>query len=237
VRASLIHEFIHCLMRERLGSMTYRALPGWIREGLAVWGAGQIPERVRSLTAGTLRSFEGPVISLAGIEDHWLCTDDYLLDALTFEFLAQAHGESAVRLFIGRLAHGSQPSEAFSEVTGASWIELLTGRRRFARFWVEAEVARSGLVEFALAERERRSGNATGSLAWLGRLIRERSDSLLVPNAWYWAGRLFEDAELPARAVVAYAAVSDRFGFHAGLQADARRRLDQCRLGLIPDVP
>jgi hypothetical protein len=131
VEAALTHEITHGLMRERLGAR-YRSLPGWVREGLAVWAAGQLPERAgyawsaawqEGLDLGALLE-EQPMLPSLG--------DAYLEDALLFQGLAEEQGADAVRAFI-RALEREPPEVALVRVSGLAWLELEELRARAGR--------------------------------------------------------------------------------------------------------
>ncbi len=222
IRASLVHEFIHCLMRRRMGERDYRALPAWIREGIAVWGAGQLRERSRNLVAGAFLEQRDP----DSLREH---ADRYLIDALTFEWIAQVHGEAAVRELVADLVVGTDPRRAFERATGFDWKEIRKWRRRFTRSYLEDVVEGSGLREFENARLAHANGDRPAAVAWLWALVQERPDSLLLPNAWYWIGRYSEEAGQYELAAGAFATVLDRFPHHLGLQEDSRLRLARTR--------
>ncbi len=235
IRGSMIHEFIHCLMRVEMGDAAYLALPVWVREGLAVWGAGQLEERTRNLVAGTFMDVvDGEALGapLGDLSLAWLRTDSYLLDALTFEWLAQTQGEAAVRSMVAELLAGADPEQALQRASGLHGDAVFTAQRRFARRYFEGVLLASGLEEFRLARRALDAGDRLRALAWLNRLVTERGDSVLVPMAWYRIGLLAEDIGWDQRAAEAYAQVVGHHSGQLGLQADSHLRLADCLLRL-----
>jgi hypothetical protein len=132
LEGSLAHELTHGLMREHLGPR-YRRLPAWVREGVAVWAAGQIPERTR--VAFGLYWQEG--LDLAAVLDEQPMLpslgDDYLQNALLFQGMQDELGADSVRAFLRALVEGAGVPEAFDQATALSWLELEELRARAAR--------------------------------------------------------------------------------------------------------
>jgi hypothetical protein len=132
LEGSLAHELTHGLMREHLGPR-YRRLPAWVREGVAVWAAGQIPERTR--IAFGLYWQEG--LDLAAVLDEQPMLpslgDDYLENALLFQGMQDELGAESVRAFLRALVEGAEVPAAFDQATDLTWLELEELRTRAAR--------------------------------------------------------------------------------------------------------
>ncbi len=85
----VIHELKHAGFRGIMGQK-YLDLPKWIREGLAVYGAGQLPDRMAQILSNYVFGGKDPRKALDGIDDRDAdhTTDDYLEDAFFFSWLA-----------------------------------------------------------------------------------------------------------------------------------------------------
>jgi hypothetical protein len=228
VDASLVHESIHCIMRERMGDRQYRALPKWIREGIAVWGAGQLPERARNVVATAFLERRDPETILERVGQLDGPPDYYMMVALAFEYISHNHGEQAVRSLIADVVEGVRPSDAFEKATGLPLAEVESSRREFARMYFEGLLHSSGLFEFRQAQRLYRSGDTATAIEKLVTLARDRPDSLLQANAWYWAGRWSFELERYPQAALAFSIVVDHFPEHVGVYRGSRHELDRC---------
>ena len=189
VEKSLVHECIHCIMRELMGDPYYRSLPRRIREGVAVWGASQIQERAREVVARTFLEHRDPREVLASIGDLDDPPDYYLMVALAFEYIAQYEGEDAVRDIIGEIVDGQDPIKAFEEATRLPMALVEQRSRIYTRMFFEHLLLENGLYEFQEAQRLYDEGNIADAIEMLMVLAVYRSDALLHANAWYWTGR------------------------------------------------
>lgn len=228
LHASLAHEFIHGLMREQMGTARYRALPPWVREGIAVWGSGQLAERARNVIAAAFLQERDPLAVLAELDDAGTGSDDYLHDALLFAYLEQTRGPGAVRKLVTLLVGQESPREAFEQVAGHGWYELLEKSRGYARGFFRALLASSGLGTFQAAQRLYAWGAREQALALLEEMVAGHAGSILEPNAWYWIGRWRSEAGRYAEAAEAFATVLRRFPRHLGLRDDSQYRLAAC---------
>ena len=135
VAATLRHELVHCLQKERWGARGEVRTPLWIKEGMAVYLSGQLEARERSLAAhvGRERVPTDAVARLVnGLEGrHTLL--DYAEDGAVFAGVAQRHGREKAQQFIDRLLDGMTPNEAAARVLGERWAAFEASSRRYAR--------------------------------------------------------------------------------------------------------
>ncbi|MHC5032854.1 MAG: hypothetical protein ACYTGU_18565, partial [Planctomycetota bacterium] len=114
VDRTLVHELFHCLHRARLGAKDYARLPEWVREGAAVYVAGQGEERARILAAFVGRDLrideplERLVDGLGG--QHGFL--DYYEDVAAFEATEERHGRDGVRRLLRELLVTADVSRA-----------------------------------------------------------------------------------------------------------------------------
>lgn len=128
----ITHELTHALMRATCPG--YRTVPNWIREGMAVYIAGQGPTRLRMhLMRPTVAN--APHTLLNGLEEfggkHTL--DDYTEDYLAMVYLENAAGPGAVKRLHGGLQANRPWRTALREVSGRSWPDFQTGALAFAK--------------------------------------------------------------------------------------------------------
>ena len=111
---TLVHELFHCLHRTRLGAKAYVRLPEWVREGAALYVAGQGEERARILAAFAGRDprIDDPlarlVDGLAG--QHGFL--DYYEDVAAFEAVEERHGRDGVRRLLKKLLETADVAQA-----------------------------------------------------------------------------------------------------------------------------
>jgi tetratricopeptide (TPR) repeat protein len=228
VHAALVHEFIHGAMREMMGAERYYALPKWIREGIAVWGAGQLRERCLNIIAGAFLQKQGSQELLCELKLPKNPVDTYLMDAMLFEMISQNQGEDAVRNLLAEIMTGNDYIRAFERMTGFDWQELSWRKERFASMYFEGVVFESGLGLFQQAERLNRRGDRPGAIKQLVALTEGPYDRLLQPNAWYWLGRWYYQGRQYSQAANAFATILEEFPEYSGLEDDSRRWLEKC---------
>ncbi|MHC4490381.1 MAG: hypothetical protein ACYTDU_01985 [Planctomycetota bacterium] len=114
---TLVHELFHCLHRARLGAEGYARLPEWVREGAALYVAGQGEERARLLAAFVGRDplIDDPlarlVDGLAG--QHGFL--DYYEDVAAFEAVEERRGRDGVRRLLRQLLETADVAQAVRE--------------------------------------------------------------------------------------------------------------------------
>ncbi|HUU00249.1 MAG TPA: hypothetical protein VM425_02275 [Myxococcota bacterium] len=228
IQASLAHEFIHGVMREMMGSERYYAMPRWIREGFAVWGAGQLRERCKNLVAASFLDNLDARALVCEVGRSRYPADEYLTDAMLFEYVSQNHGTNAIKSLLAELMAGHDYTSAFESATGLSWNELTLRRESFAQMYLESVIFESGLVLFQDAGRLHETGDTPGAIQLLTRLVSGPYDSLLQPNAWFWIGRWrFEQCSY-ALSAEAFTSVLNRFPDNLGLRQLSRLWLSEC---------
>ncbi|MBW1872588.1 MAG: tetratricopeptide repeat protein, partial [Deltaproteobacteria bacterium] len=232
IDASLVHEFIHGAMRQQMGLKNYRALPKWIREGIAVWGAGQLQERTRNVIAAAYLEERDPVSVVHQLDNMHNSSDDYLVDAILFEYIEQAHGVEVVRSLIARVVAGDNYIEAIEDATGLNWNELQRVLYKYAHGYFEEIISMSGLGEIQRAQKLYDWGKASQAIELLEELIATKEDPLLKPNAWYLVGRWSQELERFGLAAMAFTNVLDDYPDYIGLQDDSRFRLASCYVSM-----
>ncbi len=129
---TLVHEMFHCLQRARLGRR-YDRVPEWVREGAALYLAGQGPERARSLAAIAGKDGISKLVNGLG-GSHGLL--DYYEDAAAFERVG-ARGRDLVR----KLLETDDVAAAVKEVLGEDMATFEAETMRHARAVLEPLLA------------------------------------------------------------------------------------------------
>ncbi|MBI3272704.1 MAG: tetratricopeptide repeat protein [Planctomycetes bacterium] len=140
----ILHETVHAAFALRLGD-GFARLPPWIREGIALWTAGQGPERVRYYLAHRDALDDGGVL-INGLDGpHGL--RDYPEDFLAFEYIETRHGADAVRRFVALILGGRPWTAALAEATGEDWPAFQAAARVHARAALD-RLADPGLADY-----------------------------------------------------------------------------------------
>jgi len=135
LEATLAHELVHCLQKKRWGTRGEMRYPAWVREGMAVYLAGQFEERARALAAYAGR--EGaPADAVTRIVNgldgrHGL--HDYAEDGAAFVGVEQRHGRQNARAFVEALLDGASAASAARSVLGEKWDVFERESAEFAR--------------------------------------------------------------------------------------------------------
>ncbi|MEL6349976.1 MAG: hypothetical protein AAFV53_43140, partial [Myxococcota bacterium] len=143
----LRHELAHAVIRSHLSRSTYRGWPDWAREGIAVWVADQLNDK---LDIG-LRA----VVWNRGLDpDEWLLPDlgafslvgfnDYYLAGARFSWLESHAGTEAVQGWVQDVTQGVFPHTAFAQRAGTSWSEAVDRSRVWAQKRMHERMDASG---------------------------------------------------------------------------------------------
>lgn len=116
----LDHELVHVLLGQAFGP---RPVPRWLQEGLAQWMAGEYQvETVHTLARGQAL---GSLLSLEALSDRF--PDNPLRAQLAYAqsadliaYIADAHGEQALRVLVAELSGGAPVNAALRAATGVS---------------------------------------------------------------------------------------------------------------------
>ncbi|MHC4954183.1 MAG: hypothetical protein ACYTGZ_09850 [Planctomycetota bacterium] len=130
-QVTLMHELVHCMQRERWGARGEVTMPPWVKEGMAVYLAGQFQDRARTLAAHVGRE-KVPIELVNGLEGrHTLL--DYAEDGAAFIAVELRHGKKKVAAFNEALLSGRPPAAAAREALGERWSAFEESSRKYAR--------------------------------------------------------------------------------------------------------
>ncbi len=193
-RSRLTHELKHAHFRNAMGQR-YLALPRWVREGLAVYGARQTDDRLARTLSNHVFSGLDPATLLNGLEGAVHGYDDYLEDALAFEWLA-TKSPGAVQLFVAALLKGDDHKVAFGVAAGTSFDQAVRGAAAHAKDAIERALG-PARNELETLNRIGATDDAVKRDAWFlreGRAAYEawlakHDDHVLAPIARYKLGK------------------------------------------------
>ncbi len=157
VDTELRHEMVHAVMRTAVTPEAYGTVPVWVREGLAVWTAGQTEDKARwvlrqeEFLTQPDRAVQGlpPFVSPAGkakppagaaggagpvVDEPGgpAALRRYAEYALAIEYLAERCGAEAVQKLARALAHGTPAQTAVAEASGQDWEAFAAAARQHA---------------------------------------------------------------------------------------------------------
>ena len=181
-RQTLTHEIKHAGFKGAMGQ-GYENLPGWIKEGLAVWGADDVETRLQLVLCNKMTGEKDPFSVLDGIEDGEYDEADYMENPLAFEWLEERKAGN-VKAFCRELIAGRPYREIFEELSGLPYEEALKGADAYCRKRVR-EALGDSLDEFvALRAASKKALNAgeAASKAWLADGGREDLEDWLEKN-------------------------------------------------------
>jgi len=114
---TLAHELYHCVQRDALGENHYR-VPKWVREGTALYVAGQAESRMRLLAAEQGRKTTGgdPLDRLVNGLGGRHALEDYAEDVAAFLAVEERHGKRKTSALLRRLLETKDVEAAIGEV-------------------------------------------------------------------------------------------------------------------------
>jgi hypothetical protein len=191
VKDVLAHETIHAIMYQLMGARRFFSLPIWVREGSAGWGAGEVPMRLRGSVCHLKRSADEILDGLERreYEATFHQGQDYLEDALAFDYVARVQGMDKVRELYTHIAAGVNPELAFEKVTGLPWGEVKIRMDEFARR-VIAEVDCTKKVQWSTGIKSLlRNERYIEARDQLQAFVEQYPQSPKAPLALLWLGR------------------------------------------------
>lgn len=209
----MIHETVHAVMRERMDRRAYAAIPAWLREGMALWAAGQGETRIRSILRLPRTADLGRL--LPGLEEGDRNVDRYVEDFFAFEYLARLAGDSGLPTLMRRLILGVDPHKVVEGVTKKSWDDFRSLVRSHARRRCPQFRATGWGDYLALYGLNRKR-------AWLelgkgsDRFLQEHPGSELAVDVRYLQGKARRLSGRPADAIPVLGVVTRDGGTHYG---------------------
>lgn len=216
----ILHEMTHCVQRERTGE-AYYVLPKWLREGLALWTAGQGEDRIRTLLGIYATRPKDPLgVLVTGLDDEKHTYNDYAEDYLAMEYIEKTHGRQAVRRLFADLLTGMAWSEAIQRATGQDAAAFKASARSYARqrlVDVMGPHRQSYLDIYALYQGDEK----TQCLARAQAYLREHPDSWVAMPLQYLIGKCYRDLGQYDRAIAAFNVVIEDRPHESTLLDDA----------------
>jgi TolA-binding protein len=194
----VIHELKHAGFRGLMGQK-YLDLPKWIREGLAVYGAGQLPDRMPQILSNYAFGGKDPRTVLDGIADRDAdhTTDDYLEDALFFEWLARQ--DNGTHKFCQRLIKGEDYKAIIADLCKQPFEKVMATAAKYTQEQIEKALGGAYDDYFKLRGDEAKAerGGKDALKKWLeseglkayGAWLEKNAKHLCAPLARYRIGK------------------------------------------------
>ena len=149
--STLRHEMVHAVMRLDLGNEKYGKLPKWFREGVAVFIAGQMQEK---LSHGLMQPSvaKDPETLLDGLEDADHNLGDYWEDAMAIVSLSSLPMRGPLWKVIDHVRDGKDYKLAIEMVTGKPFDDFVKDAREHATKSLLAQVAQGRQMYGTYAE-------------------------------------------------------------------------------------
>ncbi|MCZ7604503.1 MAG: tetratricopeptide repeat protein [Planctomycetota bacterium] len=176
-RSRIVHELKHAAFRDVMGQ-AYLDLPKWVREGLAVYGAEQLEDRLAAIVGGETFSGRDPRKLLDGIDDADHDTNDYLEDAAAFLWL-EGRKKGAVHAFCQRLLKGEDYGKLYAELSGLPLREALDTAAAFTLELVEKRMGDAEEQFIRIRDEDFRNG---GKAEWVNEKGAEQYRAWLKAN-------------------------------------------------------
>jgi len=183
LRATVVHELTHAVMRERMGREAYEALPHWVREGLAIHVADEGPAQLRR----NLQVAEDAGALLTGLMGETRSLIMYPYAWLAVDLLERRAGEGSLVRFVGTLLEGRDVRSTVAALVGATPEAFEAAVHEHVRARVEAESGALGPLKDAKFLFQRRR-HETARLAF-ETLLEAHADSCFAPTARYYRAR------------------------------------------------
>lgn len=188
----VIHELKHAAFRAAMGAC-YSALPVWVKEGLAVYGSGQLPDRLALVVRDRVFGGSEPLEVLRGIEldDR---SEDYAESALAFAWL-ESLGAGNVKKFCEGLLKCEQWDALLAAISGSKATDALAAAHAWSRKHVTQLLGEAGEQFMVILRDESAARTRKDGLDWVKEgvpryqaWLKANPGHLLVPNALYRIG-------------------------------------------------
>ncbi|MBX3458451.1 MAG: hypothetical protein KF696_00640 [Planctomycetes bacterium] len=192
-RLRVIHEAKHAAFRAAMGE-AYTGLPTWLKEGLAVYGAGQLEGRLSAVVTDQVFGGHAPLGALRGVERDDTSAD-YAEAALAFEWLENLKAGN-VKAFCAGLLEGQAWEDLLARTSGLSTDRALEAANDYARKRLQRTLGKPGDEYMRIQDEELAAINRGEGDEWLKRGLQRYRDwlkanpsHLLAPNAMFRVGK------------------------------------------------
>ena len=184
VKQSLTHELAHAVVRTHMTPDAYESVPTWLREGLSVWCADEIAQKVAVLYRDSTTPVDAQIKGVADTVNAESFAR-YAEYGLTFEWIVKQKGEPAVRALVAAVVAGVNAQEAVRQVTGQPWEDFVSTAKVYATSRVR-ELQPPGATEFKSICMHDQSRNHAAVIENGAQFLKKYRDSRLSGNVLYY---------------------------------------------------
>jgi outer membrane protein assembly factor BamD (BamD/ComL family) len=194
----LRHELVHAVMRERMDGAAYTALPKWLREGIAIWAAGQTDERLAAAVAddAALADLDA---RFPGVDAGKHGVERYAEYGLALAFLEQRGGAGATAKLVQALVRGTSSDDALRQASGLETAKFVTEARAFA-IAAAKKAEPEGKADYVALRALDKSRKYADVRTAAARFEKSHPKSPLLADVLYFRGKAERLAEDPAAA-------------------------------------
>jgi len=215
----VIHEMVHAVMRESMSRAEYLRIPKWVREGTAVYLAGQEEARIRHILSLHAEGNPFSVVKDLGARHSSV---DYARDALLFHYMVDRHGLDKFKSFMRLLVREKQPPPvAIEKALGISFARF---RKEGLAFAIEAvsKLAAQGDVDYKAAFQLYRLRLFDRAVSALAAIIKRRPISYAASGASYYLAKCYYYRREYEKAKAAFQLHIRNYSGMSGLVDDAK---------------
>ena len=125
------HELTHAVMEEAM-SWRVKWLPPWLLEGIAVWVAEQVDDKMAVYLEWMGSEGQDPMLLINGLESQPHNPEDYVEDGLFFKYIEDAFGIATVQRVIYRIIWREPYRHVFEDELHMNWEVLQQQARAHA---------------------------------------------------------------------------------------------------------
>jgi TolA-binding protein len=182
----VIHEMVHGVMRESMSRTEYLRIPKWVREGTAVYLAGQEEARIRHILSLYAEGNPFSVVKDLGARHSSV---DYARDALLFHYMVKRYGHDKFRSFMNLLVRKKlAPPVAIEKALGIPFARF---RKEGLAFAIDAvsRLAAQGDVDYKAAFQLYRLRLFDRAVSALEAIIKHRPTTYAASGASYYLAK------------------------------------------------
>ncbi len=222
----LLHEMSHAIMRELMPADAYLRIPQWVREGTAVYMAGQENARVQHILG--LKAEENPFSMVQDFKARHTM-NDYARDCLAFRHLVEKYGLDAYKTFMKLLVRERAPAEqAIEKAVGRPFEEFRKEALASAVARIRAH-ADHGDVAYKEAFQYYKLSLFDRALSAFAEVIDKHQDSYAASAASYYLAKCYYYQMEYDKAVAAFQGHIAVYSGRSGLVDDAKLYIGLCR--------
>ncbi len=189
------HEMVHAVMRDLMEAETYYAVPRWVREGVALWAAGQGPDRVQQILISN-RSFSRLGLAFPGLDQGKAGLHRYGEYYLAVDYIA-SRGSGTLKSFVSEIVRGTEVAELVKKLLDLRWNQFVGECQAHAREYAES-ILPADWDEFIAIEAADEARDYPESRRLAEAFLEAHVDSPMISEVLYFHGKACRLSKAPA---------------------------------------